>query len=268
MNKTANNLDGSESSEEALPLLVESMGGRLYSLGLRFCGDPDEAEDLVQETFLLAFRNWSQFQGRSSPATWLYTIASRVCQRFHRKKSGEPGELESLEQMLPFGEPLMAVVPSEDGGPVTAGIRKEARHAIEEAIAALPLAFRMPLILKEIVGFSLTEIGGILEIGEATVKTRVHRARLRIRKALESSLPKREVPPAIYSEQICLDLLRAKQETLDRGVDFEFPSEVVCERCSELFATMDLAQSVCHDISRGELPAELRERLLSEIVRA
>lgn len=159
----------------------------------------------------------------------------------------------------------MAVVPSPAEGPLAEEIREEGRRQIEAAIAALPLAFRMPLVLKEIVGLSLLEIAQILGLKEATVKTRVHRARLRIRKALEAALPLASVPQAIYSKRICLDLLRAKQETLDRGLPFVFPGQIVCERCSELFRTLDLAQDVCREIARGELPETLRAELVQAI---
>ena len=261
--KRLDDLDGSEPPEEALPVLVEAQGGRLYALGLRFCGNREEAEDLVQETFLQAFRKWPQFQGRSSPATWLYTIASRVCQRFHRKRAGEPDRLESLEELLPFGEPRIAVAPDDE--PLAEQVRAESRSEIEAAIADLPIDFRMPLVLKEIVGFSLAEIAQILDVGEGTVKTRVHRARLKVRKALESALPRRDVPLSSYSREVCLDLLQAKQECLDRGVPFEFPDDVVCERCATFFATLDLAQGVCGAIARGELPDELRRQVLARI---
>ena len=265
MGLSLESLDGSEPPEEALALLVETQAGRLYALGMRFCNGREEAEDMVQETFLQAFRNWSQFQGRASAATWLYTIALRVCQRFQRKKSGEPSRMESLEELLPFGEPLMAVIPSDDDGPLANRIREEARLEIEAAIASLDLNFRMPLVLKEIVGFSIADVALIMGIKEATVKTRLHRARLRIRKAMEGALPTREVPPPVYSKQVCLDLLQAKQDSLDRGVDFDFPDQVVCERCAELFATMDLAQGICLDLARGELPEGLRRQVLEHI---
>lgn len=189
VSESVDDLDGSEPPDEALPLWVEAHGGRLYSLGLQFCGNREEAEDMVQETYLQAYRKWPQFQGRSTAATWLYTIASRVCQRFHRKQSGEPERLESPEELLPFGEPRMAVVPDQADGPLAQRIREERRREIEAAIASLPITFRMPLVLKEIVGFPLAEIAGILGIKAATVKTRLHRARLRIRKALEEALP-------------------------------------------------------------------------------
>jgi RNA polymerase sigma-70 factor (ECF subfamily) len=262
--ETAEELDGSEPRDKALPILVKAHGGRLYALGMRFCGDRQEAEDLVQETFLQAYRNWNQFGGRAPAATWLYTIASRICQRFHRKKSGEPARTESLEELLPFGEPSMGVVPDADD-PLAAEVRREGRERIEAAIADLDLEFRMPLVLKEVVGFSLKEIASIMDLKEATVKTRLHRARLRIRKALEEALPAREVPPPTYSKQVCLDLLQAKQDSLDRAVAFDFPNSVVCERCAELFATMDLAQGICHDLARGELPVKLREELMNHI---
>ncbi|MEO2164326.1 MAG: RNA polymerase sigma factor [bacterium] len=250
-------------ADQALTELVETQGDRLFSLGMRFCGNRDEAEDLVQETFLQAYRSWDQFEERSNPATWLYTIASRVCQRFHRKKSGEPVHMESLDELLPMGAGPMGVVPSTEDSPLDSALREESRREVEEAIAELPIEFRMPLVLKEIVGFSLAEIAKIMDIPEATVKTRLYRARLRLRQALEQALPTQDVPAPAYSQQVCLDLLQAKQESLDREVAFEFPPNIVCERCSHLFATMDLAQDVCHDIAKGGMPGALRAQLMA-----
>lgn len=262
--KSADELDGTEPRDVALPILVEAHGGRLYSLGMRFCGNWQEAEDLVQETFLQAYRKWDQFEGRSKPSTWLYTIASRICQRMHRKRSGEPDKTESLDELLPFGEPRMAVAPAEDD-PLSEQIRREGRERIEEEISALPALFRQPLVLRELAGFSMEEIAAILDVNPATVKTRIHRARLKIRKALEDVLPRREVPPPAYSKTVCLDLLQAKQESLDNQVAFEFPDQIICERCAEVFATMDLTQSLCGDLLDGELPQEVQQALLARL---
>ena len=66
------------SADEEIPRLVEEHGGKMFGLAKRMCRTVEQAEDLVQETFLQAYRKWDQFEGRSSPATWLYTIASRV----------------------------------------------------------------------------------------------------------------------------------------------------------------------------------------------
>jgi RNA polymerase sigma-70 factor, ECF subfamily len=250
--------------EVAVPLLVEEHGGRLLTLARQFCANPEEAEDLVQEVYLQAWRKWDQFEGRSSPATWLYTIASRICQRFHRKRSGEPDSLDSLETIDFASAGSLSMVPADDD-PLAEQIRREGQEQIEAAISELPQDFRMPLILKEIAGFSVVEVAAILDLKEATVKTRLHRARLKLRDALDSTLPSGDAPPSTLSEAVCLDLLESKQEHLDRGLPFEFPGGVVCKRCATVFASMDFACEACADIAKGKLPPEVRETLLARM---
>lgn len=246
---------------EAICELVVTYAGSIYGLGLRFCRNPTDAEDLVQEVFLNALKGWDGFRGESDPKTWLYTIAARACQRMQRQKAGEPGRVASLDAELPFGEPLIAAVASEQDGVLQEQIRREARERVEEAIAGLPEDFRVALVLKEIVGFTVPEIAQMLGLEEGTVKSRVHRARLKLREAVDRVLPRdpRPAPPPAYPERVCLDLLNAKQEALDRGVAFD--TAVLCERCRSVFASLDLAQETCRDLAGGELPAGVRERL-------
>ncbi|MCA9003045.1 MAG: RNA polymerase sigma factor, partial [Planctomycetes bacterium] len=209
--------DSEGSRDEVLPKLVEAEGPRLHALAKRFCHNPEDAEDLVQEVFLSAYRGWDNFRGDSKVSTWLYTIAARACMKMKRKRVGEPTNLASLDELLPKGETRMATVPGPDEDPLTEQMRAEGRAAVQQAIADLPEAFRMPIVLREIVGLNLADIGGILGIPEATVKTRLHRARLRLRQALETNLPVREVPAYELDKTICLDLLQAKQDSLDAG---------------------------------------------------
>ncbi len=254
-----------ETPHIALSRLVDEHAAQLYQLALRFCGDRTEAEDLVQEVYLSAFRSWDSFRGESDPRTWLYRIAARACQRMHRKRSGEPDRLVSLDAHLPFGDSLIALVPADQPDAVQAQIRVEARERLEAAIAELPDDFRVPLILKELVGFSVREIAGILDMEEGTVRSRVHRARLKLRAAAEAAIPRSPVPapPPAYEERVCLDLLNAKQDALDRGVPFA--GEVICDRCRAVFASLDLTQEICRDLSSGDLPPGLRERLIERL---
>lgn len=251
--------------EVAIRRVFDEHGASLFSLALRFCGDRQDAEDLVQEVLMHAYRGWDSFQGRSSEKTWLYTIAARACQRMHRKRAGEPAHVGSLEELLPFSEPRVAIIAQDQEGPLQVQIRTEARQQVEAAIAALPDEFRIPLILKEIVGFSVPEVAQVLDLQEGTVKSRIHRARLRIRAAVDSALPRapHPAPPPAYPMQVCLDLLQAKQEALDRGVPFR--SDVICERCRSVFSSLDLAQQACRDLAAGALPDGLRERLAAAI---
>ena len=134
---------------------------------------------------------------------------------------------------------------------------------MQGAILELPVDFRMPLVLKDVVGLPISEIGAILDIKPATVKTRVHRARLKIRKALEATMVPRELPPAAYERQVCLDLLDAKQDALDHGAPM--PDEVVCRRCQAVFESLDLGKEICAQLGEGILPPDVRERLLATI---
>ena len=248
----------------AVEALVDLHGDRLYGIAARLCGHAHEAEDLVQEVFLQAFRKWRQFEGRSKPLTWLYTIAARACQRMHRRRSGEPEHMASFEELLPFVDGDLPSVHTEDGGPLAEGIRQEGIERVKAGILALPPEFRIPLVLKEVVGLSLAEIGAALDLKPATVKTRVHRARLRVRKELEGVMVLRDLPPTAYERQVCLDLLAAKQEALDHGA--ALGQTIVCERCREVFASLDFAHDTCQALAEGaSLPGEVRERLLARI---
>ncbi|MCB9890961.1 MAG: RNA polymerase sigma factor [Planctomycetes bacterium] len=258
---TAPNDDWAVPREEAVPRLLDMHGGRIYGLARRLCGNPEEADDLVQEVFLQAWRKWHQFRGDADPRIWLFTIARHACQRMHRKRSGEPDRLDSLDELLPFGQPRIAVIPS-DVDELDQHVRRDQQELVGRAITTLPPDFRMALILKDIVGFSVEEVSEILGIPQNTVKTRVHRARLKVRDALADGLPKRELPEPAYSKQVCLDLLDAKQEALDRGTQMPNADEIICERCLAVFATLDLSTDVCRALRAHDvIPAELRQKL-------
>ena len=263
---TPSPLHPGEPADQAIPKLVDRYGDRIYALALRFCGGPEEAEDLVQQTFLNAFRRWKDFEGRSDPATWLYTIAARACQRQQRKRSGEPKWMEPLAEEGHDGEEERrgAVVASSEEAPDAARARREAREIVERGISRLPHEFRLPLVLKDIVEFSLAEIAEILGIKEETVKTRVHRARLKLRKEIESAMP-RDGEPVHPSQQICLDLLQAKQEALDHGADFPLPPDELCSRCRAVFEALELGKDACVTIGKGRLPPELKQALVERL---
>jgi RNA polymerase sigma-70 factor (ECF subfamily) len=248
-------------ADEAVERLFELYGDKMFRLGCYQCGSDDEAQDLVQEVFTTAFRKWDQFEGRSEPSSWLYTIAVRVCRRRHRRRAGEPAAIDSLEDLLPGHAESMAIVP-EPGNPLRDTIRNEVNEAVDGAIARLPVHYRIPLLLKEIAELSIEEVSGILGLKEATVKTRVHRARLMLRKELAGCLPQEDLPAPDHPQDMCMDLLRAKQEALDNNAEFPVPAEELCARCKALFDSLDFTQTVCLELRENAgIPAELKELL-------
>jgi len=254
-----------EAAESAVERLLELHGGQIYGLGLRLCGSPEEAQDLVQETFLQAFRKWDQFEGRSSASTWLFTIAARACNRRHRLRSGQPRRLESLSTLAPSGEETILDLPSPSESPHEILERQEARELVGRAITGLPPTFRLPLVLKDLMELSIAEVAKILGLKQATVKTRLHRARLFTAKEMARGLPHRPAPPADANRTVCLDLLQAKHEAMDRGAPFPVAPDELCVRCRSLFAALDLSRDACRQLGRGELPETVRRTLLEEM---
>jgi RNA polymerase sigma-70 factor (ECF subfamily) len=254
-------------AEDVIPRLMDDYADHIYGLGLRMCDDPEKAQDLVQETFMRAFRSWASFDGRSKPSTWLYTIASRSCQRMERRRAGEPRHMRPLEELLPSGERTVVDIPSGRDTPLEWVERKDVVDAVRTAIDSLPIHFRLPLVLKEIEDLSVEDVARILGVKEATVKTRLHRARLLIRRALAVPLPQKPAPDGDSAEGACMDLLWAKQEALDRGVDFPIPEQHLCERCRSVFATLDLTGDVCHLLGDVKLPDEARRALEKRVMR-
>lgn len=243
----------------AVSRLLAEHGGRIYGLALRLCASPEEAEDLVQEVFLQAYRRWETFEGRSRPTSWLYTIARRACQRMHRRRAGEPERLEPLADLLPGRAETVADLEAL-GGPERTLRRLEAEATVERALATLPMAFRLPLVLTDVAELSIAETAEVLGLLPATVKTRVHRARLKVRQAIDRGLPQK-VEPRTQPAAVCLSMLQAKQEALDRGVPFPYSDQALCGRCRTVFATLDLGRDACVALGRGELPEALRRHL-------
>jgi RNA polymerase sigma-70 factor (ECF subfamily) len=252
-------------AEEAIPRLMEEHGGRLFGLGLRLCGSPEDAEELVQEIFLNAFRKWDQFEGRAQPSTWLYSIASHACMRMQRRRAGEPARFDSLSDLIPNESLTVPDLPASDGTPFDDRVQSEIQSAVETALLDVPPDFRIALILKDIADLSLAEIGQILGIKPETVKTRVHRARLAMRKSLADALPQRPLRDP-EAQPICLDLLTAKQEAVDRGVPFPVPDEFLSDRCQSFFHTLDLTRQSCRRIGETEIPASTLARMERRIL--
>ncbi len=251
------------SREALLTRLVDQEGHRILGLARQVCGNASDAEDLAQETFLSAYLALDQVADPENPRPWLYAIARRACQRLRRRRAGEPVRIESLDELLPRPAETIPDALLLEEGPHRDRLRAEARERVERAIADLPEAFRMPLLLADVAELSLAEIAGVLGLKEATVKTRLHRARLKLRDIVASGLPQRPAPPAEHSRRVCLDLLRARLEALDRRAPFPYSNTALCERCRAVLATLDLAIGTCAALVPGEMPAKLRDRILA-----
>jgi RNA polymerase sigma-70 factor (ECF subfamily) len=245
----------------AVRWLFDNEAPRLYSLALRLCRNDQDAQDMVQEVFLQAQRRWSTYRGDAAPSTWLYAIAAHACKTRLRRKGGADRRAPAMSQLAPWTEATIAALPAAPG----AAIDHEATEAVHAAILKLPEPFRQSLIFKDILDLPVADAAQALGIKPATLKTRVHRARLFLRKALLARLGTQPAPEPVYQKQVCMDLLSAKLEAMDRGRAFPIPQAVVCERCLAVFAELDLGQRACEQLAHDSMPAPVRAAILRAI---
>jgi RNA polymerase sigma-70 factor (ECF subfamily) len=158
--------------------LVRRHADRLYAVVLRFLGDPAEAEEVTQETFLRAWRGIDRFEGRSQFFTWLYRIGLNEAKRLATRHPAA-GKTSSLED-----EPVPEAPDWSEAPEVRLG-QREVRQVLEEAIRALPVEYRAPLVLRDIEGLSTKDAAEVMDLGEAAFKSRLHRARLAVRRSLD-----------------------------------------------------------------------------------
>ncbi len=160
---------------------------RIYRFAQRLCGQVEDAQDLVQDTFLNAYRGLEGFRGDAQVSTWLYRIAARACLRLRRKRKGEPARELSLEEFIPTSEGEFRLqVPTDGLTPEEALENKELKRALHQAIQKLPNKYRVVLVLRDMEGLTAKEVGTIMGLNERAVKSRLHRARLFVRRELSA----------------------------------------------------------------------------------
>jgi RNA polymerase sigma-70 factor, ECF subfamily len=168
-------------ADQAMPLMSS-----LYSAALRMTRNPADAEDLVQETYLRAYRGFGGFQEGTNLKAWLYRILTNTFINSYRSKKRRPDEteLDEVEDLYLYrrlgGLEAATMGRSAEDELMDWFTEQEVKQAVED----LPEQFRMAVLLADVEGFSYKEIAEILDIPIGTVMSRLHRGRNRLQKAL------------------------------------------------------------------------------------
>lgn len=166
---------------DAVRALVQAHNRRLYRVARAVLDDDAEAEDAVQESWLRAFAALDGFRGGARLSTWLTRIAlNEALDRLRRRRPTVAID-EAPASVVPFPAPAPA-------DPEAAAARRQVRDAIEAAVGRLPRPFRLVFVLRDIEELSTAETADLLELAEATVKTRLHRARRQMRQHLDADI--------------------------------------------------------------------------------
>jgi RNA polymerase sigma-70 factor (ECF subfamily) len=169
---------------DACTCMFKYFAPQIYARALRLVGDADEAEGVLQMTFIRACEKVEEFEGRSSLATWLYRIATNeALMRLRKRKPSS--SIDEVADTISAGDlpPQMQAWPEN---PSLTVLDAELREHLEAALQQLPESLRVVFVLRELDGLSTEETAELLNLGQSAVKVRLHRARLRLRELLDS----------------------------------------------------------------------------------
>lgn len=238
---TANNqtlLAAAQAGDRAgLEALVEAHQAQVYRFAMKMCGNPDDASEVVQETLLSLARSVGDFRGEGALSTWLFTIARRNCIKQRRKGKFEPARIESFSTEVEVDRERGA----DGSGPEAALVSKEREQAVDKAIASLGAEQREVLMLRDVEGLSASEVADVLETSVASVKSRLHRARLTVRQRVAPLLA--EPGDAADSDENCPDVLNLYSRHLEGEISAD-----VCETMEGHVARCSRCRTVCDSL--------------------
>ncbi|MCK4306669.1 sigma-70 family RNA polymerase sigma factor, partial [candidate division WOR-3 bacterium] len=154
---------------EAFEELVTRYETRVYNLAYKMLGSQEDAEDILQDTFLSAFKSIAGFKEKSSFSTWIYRIATNACLMKLRTKQSRTVSLDNKSSIITKG------IVDWSGNAEISLDRKELREVINQAVKLLPEMYRAVFVLRDVEGLSNSEAAKVLNLTIAAVKSRLHR---------------------------------------------------------------------------------------------
>ena len=248
--------------------LVTRYEKRVYAIALRSSGSPEDAADITQEVFLRAWRSMKDFRGDSGFATWLFRITMNQCVDYARHKQSQP-----LTQPLVQGEddeerelPLPDTAPSPEEHMENSELGRELAAALDEVSDE----HRRIVLLRDVSGMSYTEIAEILEVSEGTVKSRLSRARIALRKILLKrgnlfhlpSSKDMEGGEEEYFEQLCSNSVDGTLTDSEKQKLEEHLAE--CPSCAALKEDLEQMHSMLA-VDETEPPAGLHDSIMERL---
>jgi RNA polymerase sigma-70 factor (ECF subfamily) len=176
-----------EGDRAAMERLLIRAQETAYRFSLLVCGHPEDAEDVMQESLLKTYQHVPQINDPESFRTWLYTTVRNACLMKRRRHVGEPATFVSLEQDgNGTARKTLAALADQSRPADQQLIDNWIDSRLRDALKTLPASYRMIVVMREIEGLSTKEVADITGFSEANVKTRLHRARLMLRRRLEA----------------------------------------------------------------------------------
>ncbi len=267
-----------KSLEEALALLQNTV----FSFSMKVCGQRQDAEDTMQEVLLKSIPNLPKFDSPKALMVWLYKVAKNRCLMSRRRSKFAPKEALSLEELMPDRRELENLSGNADATPETSLLRRENAKRLREAVQKLPPDYRLILVLHDMEDLSDTDIAEITGLRLGTIRVRLHRARLYVRKELAKQdhhrVRRRIVRPAAQIPEQprqlrCKEMFTELSNYLDDALDDSLCEELEkhmdgCEPCKAFLSSLEESIQRCRMAADASpdprVAAKLRRELLSD----
>jgi RNA polymerase sigma-70 factor, ECF subfamily len=177
---------------------VDQYHGKVFRYAYTMCGQREDAEEVTQETLLKVFENLNQLREPERFKPWVFRIAKNACLTKRRKSMFAPTAEISLDELRPHkdGETGKLEIADWSALPEDIASDSELRRALHSAVQELPELYRAVFLLRDVEGMSTEHTAEVLAVSEDVVKTRLHRARLMLRKHLDQFLKNLQASPA------------------------------------------------------------------------
>ena len=266
---------GNERSvDDALALLQDTV----FSFSMKVCGHVEDAEDTAQDVLLKSLPYLPKFENPQALTVWLYKVARNRCMMKRRGRKYSQRSHISLDELMPDGQELKELLKSEIQDPEADMVQGEAAERLRKAVLTLPPQYRFVLVLHDMEELDTGQVAKVMGLQEGTVRVRLHRARLLVRREMQRSRrresPRRSGKPSKPAR--CRDLFAALSDYLDGIVDDAVCDQMQkhiddCVPCQAFLANLKSVVEQCRRYTPECSPArvrELRVELLQQYFRA
>jgi RNA polymerase sigma-70 factor, ECF subfamily len=261
--------------DKALRLLQ----GTVFSFSMKLCGHREDAEDTMQDVLLKAVPYLPKIENPKALAVWLYKVAQNRCWMSRRRSKFAPKETIALEDLMPDASELESLTTAAHHGPEASVLSSEASARVQQAIQQIPPQYRMILVLHDMEELDTSEVAQITGLREGTVRVRLHRARLMLRRELsQASNGRKSAKPrkaGTAKPLQCRKMFAQLSEYLDGRVD-ELACDHIqrhlqdCPQCLTFVQDLERAVDRCRKYEvpcKSETADRLRELLVAEYIR-
>jgi RNA polymerase sigma-70 factor (ECF subfamily) len=269
--------------EQALALLQNTV----FSFSMRVCGQRQDAEDTMQEVLLKSVPHLPKFDSPKALVVWLYKVAKNRCLMSRRRSKFAPNRELSLEELMPNRQELDKLSSENGINPERFAIRSEEAGMLREAIQKLPAQYRIVLVLRDMEGLTDEDVAEITGLRAGTVRVRLHRARLFVRKELMKAWKPRagrntgaavqrasgDEPKPARCKAMFAELSNYLDEQLDDSLCEELERHLDgCGPCKVFLASLQATIEQCRksptESPSGRTAVRLRRELMKNYARA